>query len=52
MSVLSELIFNGGGAVKWLWGGPGAGYLYVRADLLPRLQPAATFLWLLRRHQN
>jgi kynureninase len=34
--------FATGGSVKWLCGGPGAGYLYVRADLLPRLQPAAT----------
>jgi kynureninase len=29
-----------GGSVKWLCGGPGAGYLYVREDLIPRLQPA------------
>lgn len=29
-----------GGSVKWLCGGPGAGYLYVRPDLAPRLQPA------------
>ncbi len=28
-----------GGSVKWLCGGPGAGYLYVRPDLLPRLKP-------------
>jgi kynureninase len=28
-----------GGSVKWLCGGPGAGYLYVRPDLLPRLEP-------------
>jgi kynureninase len=34
--------FATGGSVKWLCGGPGAGYLYVRADLLPKLQPAAT----------
>ncbi len=34
--------FATGGSVKWLCGGPGAGYLYVRADLLPRLRPAAT----------
>ncbi len=34
--------FATGGSVKWLCGGPGAGYLYVREDLLPRLQPAAT----------
>jgi kynureninase len=29
-----------GGSVKWLCGGPGAGYLYVRPDLAPRLAPA------------
>jgi len=34
--------FATGGSVKWLCGGPGAGYLYVRADLRDRLQPAAT----------
>src|SRR5581483_11908892 len=28
-----------GGSVKWLCGGPGAGYLYVRPDLAARLQP-------------
>ncbi len=37
-----ELDFATGGSVKWLCGGPGAGYLYVRRDLWPRLQPAAT----------
>jgi kynureninase len=31
-----------GGSVKWLCGGPGAGYLYVRPDLLPKLQPRIT----------
>jgi len=31
-----------GGSVKWLCGGPGAGYLYVRPDLRERLQPALT----------
>jgi kynureninase len=31
-----------GGSVKWLCGGPGAGYLYVRPDLIPRLQPRDT----------
>ncbi len=36
------LDFATGGSVKWLCGGPGAGYLYVRADLLPQLRPAAT----------
>ena len=34
--------FATGGSVKWLLGGPGAGYLYVRPDLDPKLQPAAT----------
>jgi kynureninase len=31
-----------GGSVKWLCGGPGAGYLYVRPDLAPSLAPAVT----------
>ena len=31
-----------GGSVKWLCGGPGAGFLYVRADLRDRLEPALT----------
>ena len=31
-----------GGSVKWLCGGPGAGYLYVRPDLLPTLEPRIT----------
>jgi kynureninase len=34
--------FATGGSVKWLCGGPGAGYLYVRKDLWPTLEPAAT----------
>jgi kynureninase len=32
--------FAVGGSVKWLCGGPGAGYLYVRPDLAPEVQPA------------
>ena len=32
--------FAVGGSVKWLCGGPGAGYLYVRPDLANRLRPA------------
>ncbi len=32
--------FAVGGSVKWLCGGPGAGYLYVRPDLMPSLRPA------------
>lgn len=31
-----------GGSVKWLCGGPGAAYLYVRPELLPRLEPKIT----------
>jgi kynureninase len=31
-----------GGSVKWLCGGPGAGYLYVRPDLRDRLEPKTT----------
>jgi kynureninase len=37
-----NLDFATGGSVKWLCGGPGAGYLYVRRDLWPQLEPAAT----------
>ena len=33
--------FSTGGSVKWLCGGPGAGYLYVRPDLLVSLEPTA-----------
>ena len=32
--------FAVGGSVKWLCGGPGAGYLYVRPDLAAELEPA------------
>lgn len=31
-----------GGALKWLCGGPGVAYLYVRPDLHARLEPALT----------
>jgi kynureninase len=31
-----------GGSVKWACGGPGAGYLYVRPDLVEKLEPMAT----------
>jgi kynureninase len=34
--------FATGGSVKWLCGGPGAGYLYVRPDLIARLEPKTT----------
>jgi kynureninase len=34
--------FATGGSVKWLCGGPGAGYLYVRPDLQNKLEPKTT----------
>jgi kynureninase len=34
--------FATGGSVKWLCGGPGAGYLYVRPDLQSELEPRTT----------
>ncbi|MBI3694760.1 MAG: aminotransferase class V-fold PLP-dependent enzyme [Acidobacteria bacterium] len=34
--------FATGGSVKWLCGGPGAGYLYVRRDLWAGLEPRMT----------
>jgi kynureninase len=34
--------FAVGGSVKWLCGGPGAGWLYVRPDLAETLEPAFT----------
>jgi kynureninase len=34
--------FACGGSVKWLCGGPGAGYLYVRPDLQDQLEPQTT----------
>jgi kynureninase len=43
------LDFATGGSVKWLCGGPGAGYLYVRPDLRAQLRPAVTG-WMAHRH--
>ena len=37
-----DVDFAVGGSVKWLCGGPGAGYLYVRPDLHERLEPTVT----------
>jgi len=37
-----QVDFATGGSVKWLCGGPGAGYLYVRPDLFDRLEPKTT----------
>jgi kynureninase len=34
--------FAVGGCLKWLCGGPGTGFLYVRPDLMDRLQPRLT----------
>ena len=34
-----DVDFACGGSVKWLCGGPGAGWLYVRPDLAERLEP-------------
>lgn len=41
--------FATGGSVKWLCGGPGAAYLYVRPDVRAQLRPAATG-WMAHRH--
>jgi kynureninase len=37
-----EVDFAVGGSVKWLCGGPGAGWLYVRPELAERLEPTFT----------
>jgi len=37
-----DVDFACGGSVKWLCGGPGAGYLYVRPDLHGQLEPQTT----------
>jgi kynureninase len=37
-----DVDFAVGGSVKWLCGGAGAGYLYVRPDLWPALSPKVT----------
>jgi kynureninase len=41
--------FATGGSVKWLCGGPGAGYLYVRPDLHDKLEPKTTG-WMAHEH--
>jgi kynureninase len=41
--------FATGGSVKWLCGGPGAGYLYVRPDLQNTLEPKTTG-WMAHEH--
>ncbi|HKW78697.1 MAG TPA: aminotransferase class V-fold PLP-dependent enzyme [Candidatus Limnocylindria bacterium] len=37
--------FLAGGTLKWLMGGPGMAFLYVRRDLSPRLRPTALGWW-------
>jgi kynureninase len=37
--------FLAGGTLKWLMGGPGMAFLYVRRDLAPRLRPTALGWW-------
>ncbi len=37
-----DVDFATGGSVKWLCGGPGAGYLYVKPELREKLQPKIT----------
>jgi len=44
-----QVDFACGGSVKWLCGGPGAGYLYVRPDLIDRFQPKTTG-WMAHEH--
>lgn len=41
--------FATGGSVKWLCGGPGAGYLYIRPDLHDKFQPKTTG-WMAHEH--
>jgi kynureninase len=44
-----QVDFATGGSVKWLCGGPGAGYLYVRPDLIDKLEPKTTG-WMAHEH--
>jgi kynureninase len=44
-----DVDFATGGSVKWLCGGPGAGYLYVRPDLIDRFEPKTTG-WMAHEH--
>src|SRR5438132_2538569 len=41
--------FAVGGVLKWLCGGPGVAYLYVREDLRPKLRPSLTG-WIAHRN--
>jgi kynureninase len=44
-----DVDFCTGGSVKWLCGGPGAGYLYVHPRLHPELRPKVTG-WMAHEH--
>lgn len=44
----SGVDFLAGGTLKWLMGGPGLGFLYVRHDLAPTLRPTALGWWAVR----
>ncbi len=44
-----DVDFAVGGSVKWLCGGPGAGFLYVRPDLITKFEPKATG-WMAHEH--
>jgi kynureninase len=44
-----EVDFAVGGVLKWLCGGPGGGFLYVRPELAPELEPKMTG-WMAHPH--
>lgn len=44
-----DVDFAVGGSVKWLCGGPGAGYLYVKPELYPDMRPTVTG-WVAHEH--
>jgi kynureninase len=44
-----DVDFAVGGSVKWLCGGPGAGYLYVKPELYSQMRPAVTG-WVAHQH--
>lgn len=44
-----DVDFAVGGSVKWLCGGPGAGYLYVKPELYPHMRPTVTG-WVAHEH--
>ena len=44
-----DVDFLVGGSVKWLCGGPGAGYLYVKPSLYQQLEPSVTG-WMAHEH--